>query len=113
MVKAILPGRSVGLDYMSLVFDYGYLRATDEEASGGGLVEGSPQFKNTKVATQKSVFCLPQFPRIPTCDGHDVHKSAPAYAPQNLPDTYGVASHTAFRCPCRHAFYADLAFVGY
>ena len=104
-----LSGRFAGLDRMTLLSGYGYLRATDEEASGGGSVKGSPQFKNTKATTQKSVFRLPQFSRIPTCGGHDAHKSAPAYAPQNLPDTYGVASHAAFRYPRRHALYADLA----
>lgn len=104
-----LSGRFAGLDRMTLLSGYGYLRATDEEASGGGSVKGSPQFKNTKATTQKSVFRLPQFSRIPTCGGHDAHKSAPAYAPQNLPDTYGVASHAAFRYPRRHARYADLA----
>lgn len=104
-----LSGRFAGLDRMPLLSGYGYLRATDEEASGGGSVKGSPQFKNTKATTQKSVFRLPQFSRIPTCGGHDAHKSALAYAPQNLPDTYGVASHAAFRCPRRHARYADLA----
>lgn len=104
-----LSGRFAGLDRMPLLSGYGYLRATDEEASGGGSVKGSPQFKNTKATTQKSVSRLPQFSRIPTCGGHDAHKSAPAYAPQNLPDTYGVASHTAFRCLRRHARYANLA----
>lgn len=104
-----LSGRFAGLDRMPLLSGYGCLRATDEEASGGGSVKGSPQFKNTKAAIQKSVFRLPQFSRIPTCGGHDAHKSAPVYAPQNLPDTYGVASHAAFRCPRRHARYADLA----
>lgn len=104
-----LSGRFAGLDRMPLLSGYGYLRATDEEASGGGSVKGSPQFKNTKATTQKSVFRLPRFSRIPTCGGHDAHKSAPTYAPQNLPDTYGLASHSAFRCPHRHARYADLA----
>lgn len=104
-----LSGRFAGLDRMTLLSGYGYLRATDEEASGGGSVKGSPQFKKTNVAIQKSVFRLPRFSRIPTCGGHDAHKSAPTYAPQNLPDTYGLASHSAFRCPHRHARYADLA----
>ena len=104
-----LSGRFAGLDRMPLLSGYGYLRATDEEASGGGSVKGSPQFKNTKATTQKSVFRLPRFSRIPTCGGHDAHKSASTYAPQNLPDTYGLASHSAFRCPHRHARYADLA----
>ena len=105
----VLPGRFAGLDRVPLLSGYGYLRATDEEASGGGSVKGSPQFKNTNAAIQKSVFRLPRFSRIPTCGGHDAHKSAPTYAPQNLPDTYGLASHSAFRCPHRHARYADLA----
>ena len=104
-----LSGRFAGLDRMTLLSGYGYLRATDEEASGGGSVKGSPQARSAKAITQKSVFRLPQFSRIPTCGGHDAHKSAPAYVPQNLPDTYGVASHAAFRCPRRHARYADLA----
>lgn len=104
-----LPGRFAGLDRVPLLSGYGRLRATDEEASGGGSVKGSPQFKNTNAAIQKSVFRLPRFSRIPTCGGHDAHKSASTYAPQNLPDTYGVASHAAFRYPRRHARYADLA----
>lgn len=47
--------------------------------------------------------------RIPIRGGHDTCKSVPAYAPQSFPDTYGVASHAAFRYPRRHALYADLA----
>ena len=104
-----LSGRFAGLDRMTLLSGYGCLRATDEEASGGGSVKGSPQFKNTNAAIQKSVFRLPRFSRIPTCGGHDAPKSASTYAPQNLPDTYGVASHAAIRYPRRHARYADLA----
>lgn len=104
-----LSGRFAGLDRMHLLSGYGYLRATDEEASGGGSVKGSPQFKNTKATTQKSVFRLPQFSRIPTCGGNDTCKSVPAYASQILPDTCGMASRPAFRCPRRHACYADLA----
>ena len=103
------PGRFAGRDVHALASGLIHTRATDEEASGGGSVKGSPQFKNTKATTQKSVFRLPRFSRIPTCGGHDAHKSAPTYAPQNLPDTYGLASHSAFRCPHRHARYADLA----
>lgn len=104
-----LSGRFAGLDVHALASGLIHSRATDEEASGGGSVKGSPQFKNTKATTQKSVSRLPQFSRIPTCGGHDAHKAAPAYAPQNFPDTYGVASHAAFRCPRRHVCYADLA----
>lgn len=104
-----LSGRFAGLDRMPLLSGYGYLRATDEEASGGGSVKGGPQTESTKATTQKSVSRLSQLFRIPTRGGHDAHKSASAYAPQNLPDTYGVASHAAFRCPRRHARYADLA----
>ena len=104
-----LAGRFAGLDAYALASGKKYMRATDEEASGGGSVKGSPQFKNTNAAIQKSVFRLPRFSRIPTCGGHDAHKSASTYAPQNLPDTYGVASHAAFRYPRRHARYADLA----
>ena len=104
-----LSGRFAGLDRMPLLSGYGYLRATDEEASGGGSVKGSPQFKNTKATTQKSVFRLPRFSRIPTCGEYDTCKSAPAYAPQSFTDTCGVAFRPAFRCPHRHARYADLA----
>lgn len=104
-----LSGRFAGLDRMPLLSGYGYLRATDEEASGGGSVKGSSQARSTKTTAQKSVSRLPQFSRIPTRGGHDAHKSATVYAPQNLLDTYGVASHAAFRCPRRHARYADLA----
>ena len=35
-----LPGRFAGLDRVPLLSGYGYLRATDEEASGGGSVKG-------------------------------------------------------------------------
>ena len=104
-----LPGRFAGLDRMTLLSGYGCLRATDEEASGGGSVKGSPQFKNTKATTQKSVFRLPQFSHIPTCGEYDTCKSAPAYAPQSFTDTCGVAFRPAFRCPRRHVCYADLA----
>ena len=104
-----LSGRFAGLDRMTLLSGYGCLRATDEEASGGGSVKGSPQFKNTKATTQKSVFRLPQFSHIPTCGEYDTCKSAPAYAPQSFTDTCGVAFRPAFRCPRRHVCYADLA----
>lgn len=102
-----LSGRFAGLDRMPLLSGYGYLRATDEKASGGGSVKGSPQFKNTKATTQKSVFRLPQFSRIQTRGGSDTCKSVPAYAPQSFPDTYSVASRPTFRCPCRHVHHAD------
>ena len=104
-----LSGRFAGLDVHALASGLIHSRATDEEASGGGSVKGSSQARSTKATTQKSVSRLPQFSRIPTCGGHDAHKSAPAYAPQNFPDTYGVASHAAFRCPRRHVCYTDLA----
>ena len=104
-----LSGRFAGLDRMTLLSGYGCLRATDEEASGGGSVKGSPQFKNTKATTQKSVFRLPQFSHIPTCGEYDTCKSAPAYAPQSFTDTCGVAFRPAFRCPRSHVCYADLA----
>ena len=104
-----LSGRFAGLDRMTLLSGYGYLRATDEEASGGGSVKGSPQFKNTKATTQKRVFRLPRFSRMPTCGEYDTCKSAPAYAPQSFTDTCGVAFRPAFRCPRRHVCYADLA----
>ena len=104
-----LSGRFAGLDVHALASGLIYSRATDEEASGGGSVKGSPQFKNTKATTQKSVFRLPRFSRIPTCGEYDTCKSAPAYAPQSFTDTCGVAFRPAFRCPRRHVCYADLA----
>ena len=94
---------------MPLLSGYGYLRVTDEEASGGGSVKGSPQAESTKATKQKSVSRLSQLSRIPTRDGHDVHKPVPAYAPLSFPDTCGVASRPAFRCPRRHVHHADLA----
>ena len=104
-----LWGRFAGLDVHALASGLIHLRATDEEASGGGSVKGSSQAGSTKTTTQKSVSRLSQFSRIPIRDGHDTCQSVSAYAPQSFPDTYGVASHTAFRCPRRHALYADLA----
>ena len=104
-----LSGRFAGLDRMPLLSGYGRLRATDEEASGGGSVKGSPLFKNTNAAIQKSIFRLPQFSRIPTSGGHDAHKAAPACAPQSSPHTCAVTARPAFICPRRHVRYADLA----
>ncbi len=49
-----LAGRFAGLDLMPLLSGYGYLRATDEEASGWGSVKGSSQARSIKTATQKS-----------------------------------------------------------
>ncbi len=86
---------------------YGCLRATDEEASGGGSVKGSPQARSTKTTTQKSVSRLPQFSRIPARGDNNTCKAVPAYSPQNLPDTYGVASRPTFKCPRRHVRHAD------
>ena len=45
-----LSGRFAGLDQMPLLSDYGYLRATDEEASGGGSFKGSSRFRDTNTA---------------------------------------------------------------
>lgn len=103
-----LPGRFAGLDVHALASGLIHSRATDEEASGGGLVKGSSQARSTKTAIQKSVSRLSRFSRIPTHGGNDTCKSVPAYAPQSFPDTYHVASHPAFRWPRRHAHYADL-----
>ena len=104
-----LPGRFAGLDVHALAYGLIYSRATDEEASGGGSVKGSPLFKNTNAAIQKSIFRLPQFSRIPTSGGHDAHKAAPACAPQSSPHTCAVTARPAFICPRRHVRYADLA----
>lgn len=102
-----LPGRFAGLDVHALASGLIYSRATDEEASGVGSVKGSPQTESTKATTQKSVSRLSQLSRIPACGEHDTCKSAPAYAPQSFPDTCGMTSRPAFRCPRRHAHHAD------
>ena len=101
-----LAGRFAGRDLMPLLSGYGYSRATDEEASGGGSVKGSAQARSTKAATQKSVSrhsrhsCLPARGDTNTC------KAVPACAPQSYPDTYKVASRPPFRCPRRHVRHA-------
>ncbi len=102
-----LAGRFAGLDQMPLLSGYGYLRTTDEEASGGGSVKGSPQARSTKATIQETGSRLSRFFRIPARGGRDTCKPVPAYSPQNLPDTYGVASRPTFRCPRRHAHHAD------
>ena len=102
-----LAGRFAGLDLIPLLSGYGYLRATDEEASGGGLVKGSSQARSTKTATQKSVSRLSRFFRIPTRGDTNTCKVVPPCAPQSDPDTYKGASRPAFRCQRRHARHAD------
>ncbi len=102
-----LPGRFAGLDVHALASGLIHSRATDEEASGGGSVKGSSQARSTKAATQKSVFRLPQFSRILPQGKHNTCTPASTHTPQNLPDTYGIASSAAFRCPRRHAHHAD------
>ncbi len=104
-----LRGRFAGLDVHAVASGLIHSRATDEEASGGGSVKGSPQTESTKATTQKSVSRLSQLSRIPTRDGHGAHKPVPAYASLSFPDTYDVASRSAFRCPRRHVHHADLA----
>lgn len=102
-----LPGRFAGLDRMTLLSGYGCLRAMDEEASGGGSVNGSSQARSTKTATQKSVSRLSRFSRIQTRGGNDTCKSVPAYASLRFPNTYDVAFRSAFRCPRRHVHHTD------
>lgn len=102
-----LSGRFAGLDLMPLLSGYGYSRATDEEASGGGSVKGSSQARSTKTATQKSVSRLSRFSSIPTHGDNNTCKAVPTCAPQMYPDTYKVASRPAFRCPRRHVRHAD------
>lgn len=104
-----LSGRFAGHDRMTLLSGYGCLRATDEEASGGGSVKGSSQARSAKATIQETCSRLSRFSRIPTCGGHDVHKAAPACAPQSSPHTCAVTARPAFICPRRHARYADLA----
>ncbi len=100
-------GRFAGLDQTPLLSGYGCLRATDEEASGGGSVKGNSQARSIKTTTRKSVSRLPRLSPIPARGGRDTCKPVPAYSPQNLPDTYGVASRPTFKCPRRHVHHAD------
>ncbi len=102
-----LRGRLAGLDVHALASGLIHSRATDEEASGGGSVKGSPQTESTKATTQKSVSRLSQLSRIPARDGHDAHKLVPAYASLRFPNTYDVAFRSAFRCPRRHVHHTD------
>lgn len=103
----VLSGRFAGLDQMPLLSGYGCLRATDEEASGGGFVKGSSQFRDAKTATRKSISRLSRLFLIPTRDGHDTCKPAPAYAPQSSPHTCAVTARHALGCPHRHAHHAN------
>ena len=100
-----LRGRLAGLDVHALASGLIHSRATDEEASGGGSVKGSPQTESTKATTQKSVSRLSQLSRIPARD--DAHKLVPAYASLRFPNTYDVAFRSAFRCPRRHVHHTD------
>ena len=84
-------------------------RATDEEASGGGSVKGSPQTESAKATIQETGSRLSRFFRIPTRGDNNTCKSAPACAPQSSPHTCAVTARPAFICPRRHARYADLA----
>ena len=102
-----LSGRCAGLDVHALASGLIHSRATDEEASGGGSVKGSSQAKSTKATVQEGGSRLSRFFRIPTRGGNDTCKSVPAYASQILPDTCGMASRPAFRCPRRHVHHAD------
>lgn len=102
-----LAGRFAGLDLMPLLSGYGYLRATDEEASGGGSVKGSSQASSTKADTQKRVSRLSRFSRIPTRGDNNRCEAAPACAPKSYPDSYKVAFRPASRCPRRHVRHAD------
>lgn len=104
-----LSGRFAGLDRMTLLSGYGCLRATDEEASGGGSVKGSPQTESAKATIQKTGSRSSRFFRIPTRGDNNTCKSAPACAPQSSPHTCAVTARPAFICPRRHARYADLA----
>ena len=81
-----LAGRFAGLDLMPSLSGYGYLRATDEEASGGGSVKGSSQARSTTTAPQKSVSRLSRFSRIPTRGDNNRCEAVPACAPQSYPD---------------------------
>lgn len=100
-----LRGRFAGLDLMPLFSGYGYSRVTDEEASGGGSVKGSPQTESTK--TQKSVSRRSRFSRIPTCGDNNTCTVAPTCIPQSSPHTCAETARPAFRCPRRHVRHPD------
>lgn len=102
-----LSGRFAGLDRHAPASGYGYLRATDEEASGGDSVKGSSRFRDTKATTQKSVSRLSRLFLIPTRGGHGTCKSVPAYAPQSSRHTCAVTARHALGCPHRHAHHAN------
>ena len=102
-----LRGRFAGLDVHALASGLIHSRATDEEASGGGSVKGSSQFRDIKAATQKNASRLSRFSRIPTRGGHDTCKPASAHTPQDIPGIYAVTVRHALKCPHRHAHHAD------
>ena len=104
-----LSGRFAGLDVHALASGLIHSRATDEEASGGGSVKGSPQTESTKATTQKSVSRRSRFSRIPTCGDNNTCTVAPTCIPQSSPHTCAVTARPAFICPRRHVRYADLA----
>ena len=102
-----LSGRFAGLDVHALASGLIYSRATDEEASGGGSVKGSPQTESTKATTQKSVSRRSRFSRIPTCGDNNTCTVAPTCIPQSSPHTCAETARPAFRCPRRHVRHPD------
>ena len=68
----------------------------------------SKEVRKPKAQRQRHKKAFPashSFPAYRHATG-TMHTSLPRLT---LPDTYGLASHAAFRCPHRHARYADLA----
>ena len=104
-----LLGHFVGLDLHALASGHKYSRATDEEASGGGSVKGSSQPRYAKIATRQRGSHFSRLAFIPTRDGRDTCKPAPAYTPQRSPHTCSVTAGQTSRCPRRRAHHADHA----
>ena len=77
----------------------------------GSLRRGLDQRKlavhNHKGNNTKNVSHLSWLSLIPTRGGHNTCKPASVYAPQSVPDTYGVVSSPTFKCPPRHVHHAD------
>lgn len=76
-----LSGRFAGLDRMPLLSGYGRLRATDEEASGGGSVKGSSHTSKAAHTFQEScadVLCSGRIKNSGTQDTGQQQQTLPA-----------------------------------
>ena len=117
MPEADIPSRPcpVGLASRALMFMPRlpaslHSRATDEESLRRGLLsKGSPQTESTKATTQKRFPPLTAFPHTDTRRTRCSQACPGVRFTEFSPDTYDVASRSAFRCPRRHVHHADLA----